>query len=77
MTNIKLTYDKSADAAYIYLDNIPPAGVAKTYSCDPAEVGGMINLDFTENGTLIGIEIIDASKKLPKAFLDKAELIEK
>ena len=72
---IKLTYDKSADTAYIYLDNIQPGEVAKTYPCDPTEVDGMINLDFKKNGVLVGIEIIGASKKLTKEFLANAEII--
>jgi uncharacterized protein YuzE len=38
-------------------------------------VGGMINLDFKKNGVLVGIEIIGASQKLPKEFLDNAEII--
>jgi len=42
-----IEYDKEADAAYIYLVDIPPGGVKNTYPCDPKEVGGMINLDFS------------------------------
>lgn len=66
---MKITYDKNADAAYIYLKNIPPGGVKKTYLCDPNEVGSMINLDFDENNILVGIEVLDASKKLPQEYL--------
>lgn len=72
----KLTYDKEANAAYIYLrkdSDIAPAWVPKTYSCDPQEVNGMINLDFDEEGKLRGIEILDASKKLSAEILDSAE----
>lgn len=44
-------------AAYIYLvDQIGSGEVAKTYCCNPSEVGGMINLDFDEGGRLLGIE---------------------
>ncbi len=68
----KLRYDKNVDAAYIYFTEFPAATVEKTYSCDPKEVGGMINLDFFQ-GKLVGIEIMDASKKLPKELLDLAE----
>ena len=70
---MKITYDKSVDAAYIYLKMIFPGEVAKTYSCNPIEVGGEINLDFDSGGCLIGIEILDASKKLPANFLEIAE----
>lgn len=75
---MKITYDKKADAAYIYLisdRDIKPKWVAKTYLCNPSEIKGMINLDFDDNGKLGGIEIMDASKKLPKEILDIAEII--
>ena len=75
---MKITYDKSVDAVYIYLisnDDIKPAWVQKTYPCDPSEVGGMINLDFDKDGHLGGVEILDASKTLPKELLDSAEII--
>jgi uncharacterized protein YuzE len=66
---MKITYDKNADAAYIQIQEIFPGGVKKTYLCDPEEVGTMINLDFDENNILVGIEVLDASKKLPKEVL--------
>jgi uncharacterized protein YuzE len=71
---IKLTYDKQADAAYIYFTEFPVNKVEKTYSCDPKEVNGMINLDFIKE-VLVGIEVIDASKKLPQKILDQAEIV--
>lgn len=74
---MKITYSRSADAAYIYIvDDIKRGGVEKTYSCDPIEVDGMINLDFDKNGKLIGMEILGASKKLPIGLLKKAERID-
>lgn len=75
---MKITYDKSVDAVYIYLDprlEMKSEWVKKTYPCDPQEVNGMINLDFDENGKLGGIEVLDASKKLPEEFLSQAEII--
>ncbi|MGN8171862.1 DUF2283 domain-containing protein [Hyphomicrobiales bacterium] len=36
-----------------------------TYCCDPNEVDGQINLDFDSDGRLIGIEVLQASEKLP------------
>ncbi len=68
---IKITYDNKADAAYIFLKE-PNIDIAKTYPCDPKEVNGMINLDFDKDGRLVGIEVMDASKKLPKEILDQA-----
>lgn len=73
---MRITLDKTTDMAYIFLDNtIKSAEVQKTYSCDPLEIGGEINLDFNSNGVLIGIEVSSASKKLPKSMLELAENI--
>jgi uncharacterized protein YuzE len=69
---MRITYDKSVDAAYIYLaDGIAAGGVAKTYCCDPVEVNGQIHLDFDEQGRLVGIEVLDASKLLPEAVVPR------
>jgi uncharacterized protein YuzE len=71
-TTMKITYDKSTDAAYIYLAAVIEAGgVAKTYCCDPLEVNGQIHLDFDKQGRLVGIEVLGASKLLPEAVLPK------
>jgi uncharacterized protein YuzE len=69
MINIK--YDSAADAAYIYFSDFPAEKVEYTYPCDPNEINGMINLDFN-GGKLVGIEIMDASKKLPQELLNSA-----
>jgi uncharacterized protein YuzE len=67
---VKITYDASVDAAYIRFDE-DDAGTSFgfTYSCDPALVEGDINLDFDADGRLIGIEVLQATKKLPLALL--------
>jgi uncharacterized protein YuzE len=65
MMNFKLTYDTEVDAAYLYLVPFQPGSAKKTYACDPDEVGGQIQLDFDEDGRLIGIEVLDASHMLP------------
>ncbi len=72
---MKVEYDKSSDSAYIYLCEIGPGEVSSTYPCNPLEVHGMINLDFDKDGLLIGIEVIDASKKLPPSILESASII--
>ncbi len=66
---MRFTYDGEADAAYIYLVDIPPGGAKKTYVCDAEEVDGMINLDFDAEGRLLGIEVLNASRKLPRGLL--------
>ncbi len=67
---MKIRYDSSVDAVYLSLvgDNDRPSQ-AFTYACDPKEVGGQIHLDFDTEGRLIGIEILQASKKLPVSML--------
>ncbi|MEV0645635.1 DUF2283 domain-containing protein [Phytomonospora sp. NPDC050363] len=77
MANLRVTYDETADAAYVHLTD-PGVHVkaARMYACDPAEVGGMINLDFGEDGRLIGIEILAAGSKLPGHVLESAERLD-
>jgi uncharacterized protein YuzE len=74
MAEIRVTYDRKANAAYVYLTDpqVRPS-VARTYPCDPVEVDGMINLDFDVDGRLLGVEILAASSKLPQHLLDVAE----
>jgi uncharacterized protein YuzE len=70
---MKVTYDRSVDAAYIYLaENIGDGCVKKTYACDPEEVGGIINIDFDEDGRILGVEVLGASHHLPKKMLKEA-----
>ena len=73
---MKVTYDRSADAAYIYLTSLGAGDVTKTYPCDPIEVGGEIYLDFDSSGRLVGIEVMDAHGLLPKDILDNAEILD-
>lgn len=64
---MRIAYDESADAMYIYLADVILPGMARTTrSLDPLETGLLMNLDFNEKGRLIGIEILDASSSLPK-----------
>lgn len=74
MVGLRVTYDEKANAAYIYIaESQMLARVARMYPCDPVGVGGMINLDFDEKGSLIGIEVLAARSMLPKYLLDAAE----
>ena len=69
-----LEYDASVDAAYIYLvDEILIGGAERTVPVDPIAVAGQINLDFDSEGRLIGIEVLDASKLLPRQLLDMSD----
>lgn len=77
MADLEVTYDKTANAAYVYfIDPQAHAKVAHMYPCDPVAVDGMINLDFDEQGRLIGIEVLAASSKLPTYLLESAERLD-
>ncbi len=53
---MKIYYDNEIDALYIKLGDDEPDGVI--------EIDEGINIDLTEDGKIVGIEIIDASKKM-------------
>jgi uncharacterized protein YuzE len=67
---MKCEYDASADAAYIMIGDGDSSRFGFTYACDPSEVDGLIHLDFDMDGRLIGVEVLQASRKLPRALLD-------
>ncbi len=53
---MKVYYDKEVDALYIKLGNKTPEGVI--------EISEGVNLDTTSDDKIVGIEILDASKKI-------------
>ena len=53
---MRVHYDDDVDAIYIKLGNQKPDGVV--------EISEGVNLDMTDKNKLVGIEILDASKKL-------------
>lgn len=53
---MKIYYDKKADAVYIELSKKKADGVI--------EIKEGVNLDVNETNQILGIEILDASKKL-------------
>lgn len=60
---MKIYYDSEVDALYIKLSNLKPDGVI--------EIEEGVNLDTTEEGKIVGIEILDASQKIDlKTLLD-------
>ena len=62
---MKITYDKEVDAAYLRLSDGQPSGVV--------EISEGVNLDMTEDGKIVGIEILDATKKFPLQALFSCE----
>lgn len=65
---MKLEYDKEADAAYIYFKDISDGEVVSTIS-----LNNSVNVDLDKEGKTLGIEILDASKNLPKDTVEKAQ----
>ena len=53
---MKITYDKEVDAIYLKLSGLKPDGVI--------EVAEGINIDVTDDGKIVGIELLDATKKM-------------
>ncbi len=53
---MKINYDKDIDALYIQISSEKPDGVI--------EIKEGINLDVTEDSRIVGLEILDASKKV-------------
>ncbi|MFF3392322.1 DUF2283 domain-containing protein [Streptomyces sp. NPDC002669] len=77
MADLGVTYDSTANAAYVYLtEPHTPVRSAHMYACDPVDVDGMINLDFDEEGRLLGIEVLAARSKLPEYLLRSAERLD-
>lgn len=62
---MKISYDKKVDAAYIRLSAQKPCGVVEIFEG--------IHVDMTEAGEIVGIEILDASKKFPLESLFRCE----
>ena len=52
---MKISYDQETDAAYIQLSEQKPSGVV--------EMAEGVNLDVTEDGKIIGIEIFGCDPK--------------
>jgi uncharacterized protein YuzE len=72
---VRITYDPEADAAYIYLvSRIDAGGVAESVPFEGGYLSlGDIVLDFDKENRLLGIEILTASRLLPREVLAAAE----
>lgn len=63
---MKVSYDADVDAVYLELLKSEPQGVI--------EVAEGINIDVTADGRIVGIELLDASKKVSLGSLLTYEL---
>lgn len=71
--NFKVTYDKEADAAYIYFTEIKDGGVSETLTVDDdsGRLSDDFNVDVDEGFKTLGIEILYASEHLPEDLVNK------
>jgi uncharacterized protein YuzE len=63
---MKIYYDKETDAAYLELSQETPEGVI--------EITEGVNLDTTKDNRIVGIELLNVSKKISLESLLKYEL---
>ena len=63
---MKITFDKEADAVYIEFSS---EDFASNKKMDDSTI-----LDLDEKGNIIGIEILNVSKRIPKDFLSEVNV---
>lgn len=70
-TRIELSYDAEADAAYVYLEEQgDQRHVARTRFCNIELKNAAINVDFDDQGHVVGIELLGAAQLLPPPLLE-------
>ena len=55
---MKITYDKKVDAAYIKLNDKSAYHISKKVTDD-------VLVDYAKDGSVVGIEVLDASRNMP------------
>jgi uncharacterized protein YuzE len=69
---VRVTYDRGADAAYIYLTNARLAPGRDSVPCDPPEgLQAFVVMDW-KDGKIVGLEVLDASARLHEDLLGRA-----
>ena len=72
---MRITYDAAADAVYIHLTGEPlTPGRTTIQAGTPPAIDGFIALDW-KDGRLVGLEVLDASRRLHPDLLEAAEII--
>jgi uncharacterized protein YuzE len=64
---MKITFDSEANAAYIYFKEISQGEVENTISLNE-----FVNIDLDKEGKVLGIEVLEANKNLPKDIISSA-----
>jgi uncharacterized protein YuzE len=61
---VKITYDRQADAAYIYLTGEPLMPGRNSIPCDPPDgMRAFVVMDW-KDGKIVGLEVLDAASLL-------------
>lgn len=63
---MKIEYDREADAMYIYFCNVKPV--------DNKDIEEGVTVDLDKEGHIIGIEILDVSKRFPTNEFSKVSI---
>jgi len=63
---MEITFDKEADALYV---EFLKGKFASNKKIDPRTI-----IDLDENGDILGIELLDVSKRIPKDFLSEVNV---
>ena len=66
---LRVTYDREADAAFVYLRDIGAGAAARQVEAVP----GKVILSFDAEDHLLGIEVLSASSLLPDEIWQHAE----
>ncbi|WP_460845777.1 DUF2283 domain-containing protein [Nocardioides ultimimeridianus] len=70
---MRMTHDREADAAYIYLvDEVAPGEVTQTRVADVPLDRAAIAVDFDADGRIIGLEILGANRVLRSSTIAAA-----
>ena len=74
MANVRITYHQDSDVAYIVLNGELPRTVDESRICEELGDPVLTILDSDKSGRLIGIEVRNATRRLPEQLLVEAEL---
>lgn len=75
---LRLTYDPTVDAAYLYFSRPKRGSVDFTHPWDDDDetgVAGDVMIDVGHDRKLVGIEFLGASKVLPAEVLAEAQVV--